>query len=49
MEDLKTLYNFYLEQKEKPRDTKIKEDNFKFLELALLRSAIDKLLKDMEV
>lgn len=46
MDDLKKLYNFYLEQKEKP---KIKKENIKFLELALLRGAIDKLLKEMEV
>ena len=48
MEDLKKLYNFYLGKKDDPRETKLDKERFMFLELALLRSAIDKLLKDME-
>lgn len=48
MKKLRRLYNFYLVEKDKPRKTKQDENNIKFLELALLRGAIDKLLKDME-
>lgn len=48
MNDLKVLYNYYTELKTKPRRTKREKDNFKILELALLRRAIDKLLKEVE-
>lgn len=47
-DSLKDLYEFYLSEKTKNIDSDTYIKNIKFLELALLRKCIDKLLKESE-
>lgn len=48
-DSLKELYDYYLSEKQKEDNNETHKKNIKFLELALLRKCIDKLLKESEV
>jgi hypothetical protein len=43
MSKLETMYNFYMQEK-----NNLKEDALELLELAILKSALNKIVKDME-
>lgn len=47
-QELKRVYDYYLSEKQKEDKSETHLKNIKFLELAILRSCIDKLLKESE-